>query len=214
MWDLLDKGWQTAFELAWNSYLKGTIPIGAVIQDETGEIVSQGQNLIFTDKKAPPPLISDHKLAHAEINTLLGISEKNHPRIREYTLTTTMEPCPLCFGAIVMANIRHFRFAARDRVAGAAKVNRLHDYIASKNIAIEGPHELLEAIQLAMQTCFELERNPAKSGYLISQWELDCPKGIQLGRLLYEKGVLAEFKSRKALTQSVLDELERLYLEL
>lgn len=40
MWQDLDLAWQRAFELAWESYRNNTIPIGAVIMNANGEIVS------------------------------------------------------------------------------------------------------------------------------------------------------------------------------
>lgn len=55
MWGILDRPWQEAFKLAWDSYKKGTIPIGCVIVNKTGQIISKGQNQIF-DKTSGSPL--------------------------------------------------------------------------------------------------------------------------------------------------------------
>lgn len=46
MWQDLERPWQVAFEMAWESYKNGTIPIGAVITDVEGNIVSKGRNRI------------------------------------------------------------------------------------------------------------------------------------------------------------------------
>ena len=42
-WSDLDKPWQVCFELGWKSFTKGSIPIGAVVVNESVEIISQGQ---------------------------------------------------------------------------------------------------------------------------------------------------------------------------
>ena len=85
-----------------------------------------------------------NNLAHAEINAIVQLKRKEHPNIRAYTLYTTTEPCILCFGAIVMGNVRHCKYAARDRYAGAARYTEHSDYVKSKNIQIEGPHDILK----------------------------------------------------------------------
>ena len=47
MWNNLEIAWKAAFELGWESLKCGSIPIGAVIIDETGNIISQGRNRIY-----------------------------------------------------------------------------------------------------------------------------------------------------------------------
>lgn len=183
-WNQLDSGWQSAFHAAWEAYLKNTIPIGAVIQNEKGIVVSVGRNRIH-DQTGTPPQLFNHKLAHAEINCILQLKETEHPQIRNYILTTTMEPCPLCFGAVAMSSIRHLRFAARDRYAGATVFNRYSEYVKNKNIQIEGPVKGLEIIQIAIQTDYELENHNNNCEPILKQWSKDCPPGVNLGRQLY-----------------------------
>gem|GEM_PF-5540639 len=114
MYSKIDKGFQVAFDIAWGAFVSGSIPVGACILNENDEVVSVGQNQIFTEGDG---LISHHQLAHAEANAILKISEyprsNEHQNVRKYTLYTTMEPCPFCFGAIAMGSIRHVKFAAR-----------------------------------------------------------------------------------------------------
>lgn len=114
MWTNLDKPWQVCFELGWKSFKKGSIPIGAVVVNENGEVISQGRSLQY-ENEGENGQVFRHKLSHDELNALLKVSEFNHPRIRNYILYTTTEPCPLCFGALVMANVRNLRYAARVR---------------------------------------------------------------------------------------------------
>jgi hypothetical protein len=112
-------------------------------------------------------------------------------------MTSTMEPCPLCFGAIVMGNLRHMRFAARDRYAGATALNTRLPYIESKKIRVEGPHSALEPVQIAMQTCFELEHHSPNRERLFADWTADCPIGVEVGRQLFQDGILQAFRNAR-----------------
>ena len=98
MWDSLSKEWQTCVRLAWEAYCAGSLPIAAVVTDESGAIVATGRNRIG-DAEQAYPRISNHPLAHAEMNALLTLDTH---RVNPHTCTlyTTTEPCPLCMGAI------------------------------------------------------------------------------------------------------------------
>lgn len=89
----------------------GEVPIGAVIvyNDET---IAQGYNLRETRQSA---------LAHAEI---IAIEQANEQlgswRLEDATLYVTLEPCPMCAGAIVQSRIKRVVFGASDPKAGCA----------------------------------------------------------------------------------------------
>jgi tRNA(adenine34) deaminase len=153
------------------------------------ELVSTGKNMIYVEK-VDSPAIFGSSLAHAEINAIVKLKRKEHPNIRSYTLYTTTEPCILCFGAIVMGNIRHFKFAARDRYAGAVGYNEHSGYVRSKNITIEGPYEKLEAVQVTLASYYELNKNLPNHEHLLSQMALDCPQGVNAGRELFRESIL------------------------
>lgn len=106
--------------------------------NKTGEIIAKGRSLLYENKGEVGEIVR-HKLAHAELNAILKVSEFDYPNIRKFSLYSTTEPCPLCFGALVMANIRDLKFAVRDRYAGGTKLNEKSEYIASKKINITGP---------------------------------------------------------------------------
>jgi len=207
--DELDGGWKAAFEGAWEAYLSGTVPIGAAIQDEAGNVVARGRNRIY-DAQPAQGVLQGNGLAHAEINAILALDEREHPHIRRYTLTTTMEPCPLCFGAIVMGNLRHFRYGARDAWAGAAALTQSHAYIRSKQILAEGPVEGLEAVQIALHACFELEAHPDKCAALLERWEHDCRAGVMAGRLLHAGGILRSWREEGADARTFFDAVSTL----
>jgi len=192
LWANLDKPWQVCFELGWKSFEKGSIPIGAVVVNENGEVISQGRSLQY-ENEGESGQVFRHKLSHAELNALLKVSEFDHPRIRNYSLYTTTEPCPLCFGAIVMANVRNLRYAARDRFAGSASLNDTSCYISSKKITIEGPFFELEKVQITIHTTYELMRDYG-ADRLLNSWRIDCPNAVELGIKLFREKTLHKFR--------------------
>jgi tRNA(adenine34) deaminase len=82
----------------------GELPIGAVIVIN-GEIIARGQ--------------ARHKslrsqIRHAELNAILEGGERLWNNYKQAILFTTVEPCPLCLGAAVMADIPHIIFGVHD----------------------------------------------------------------------------------------------------
>lgn len=98
----------------------GEVPIGAVIV-YNDEVIARGYNLRETKQSA---------LAHAE---LIAIEKANQQlgswRLEESTLYVTLEPCPMCAGAIVQSRIKRVVFGASDPKAGCAGtiMNLLHE---------------------------------------------------------------------------------------
>lgn len=86
----------------------GQLPIGAVLVLD-GEIVSRGRNRHLERRT---------QLAHAELEALLEGGEAAWSRHEDCVLYTTVEPCPMCLGALVMADVPHVAFAAHDANAG------------------------------------------------------------------------------------------------
>ena len=106
-----DEKWmQAALELARQAAQAGEVPVGCVVV-RGDEIVGRGSNRRETGKNA---------LHHAE---LLAIDEAccrlGGWRLWECTLYVTLEPCPMCAGAILNARIPRVVFGAADSKAGA-----------------------------------------------------------------------------------------------
>jgi len=95
-------------------------PIGCVIV-ESDKIIASGYNLRETEQNA---------LAHAEITAIKIACEKTgFWRLTECDLYVTLEPCPMCAGAIINSRIRRVIFGASDKKAGAfGSVINLNDY--------------------------------------------------------------------------------------
>ena len=89
----------------------GEVPIGAILAAD-GQVVGRGHNRRETD--ADPT-------AHAEILALRdGAARRRHWRLHGTTLYVTIEPCPMCAGALVNARVDRLVYGAADPKAGAA----------------------------------------------------------------------------------------------
>ena len=89
----------------------GEVPIGAVMV-RGGEIIARGHNLRNTDK---------NPLRHAEISAIdAAAGIVGDWRLEDCVLYVTVEPCPMCAGAIVQARIPKVVFGTRNSKAGCA----------------------------------------------------------------------------------------------
>ena len=124
LWEGLAAPWQVCLEEAWMADCAGSVPIGAVVTDAQGNIIGRGRNRIMDQTAStahpsqagprPSGLVFNHDLAHAELNALLSLHYSHDTDTHEWTLYTTMEPCPLCLGAFYIAGLRQLYYAARD----------------------------------------------------------------------------------------------------
>lgn len=99
-----------ALELAEEAAQAGEVPVGCVIVRE-GKILAEGRNRREADKNA---------LAHAEIEAIdKACRTLGGWRLTGCTLYVTLEPCPMCAGAIVNARLPRVVYGAKDARAGA-----------------------------------------------------------------------------------------------
>ena len=91
----------------------GEVPVGAVVVDKEGKIIGRGHNLVVTGHDPS---------GHAEIIALKNASQnlKNY-RLDNCTIYVTLEPCPMCSGAIIGARLARLVYGAKDQKAGAAE---------------------------------------------------------------------------------------------
>ena len=101
-----------AIALAKEAAAEGEVPVGCVIV-RNGEIVGRGRNRRETAKTA---------LGHAEIEAIADACKNlGGWRLWECTLYVTLEPCPMCAGAIINARIPRVVFGASDKKCGAVR---------------------------------------------------------------------------------------------
>jgi tRNA(adenine34) deaminase len=127
-----DRRWmKKALREAERAFEAGEVPVGAVVvqhdesgsdgdskngrsagQSSDGRLVGRGQNRVEA---------LDDPTAHAEMLALTAASETlERRRLTDCTLYVTLEPCPMCAGALVQARLGRLVFGAFDEKAGAA----------------------------------------------------------------------------------------------
>jgi tRNA(adenine34) deaminase len=108
----LDEYWmQHALREADQAAVAGDVPVGAVVVGADGKVIATGHN---------QRELAQDPTAHAEIVALRSASQViGHWRISDATLYVTLEPCPMCAGALVNARIARVVYGALDPKAGA-----------------------------------------------------------------------------------------------
>ncbi|MBN4050120.1 nucleoside deaminase [Desulfobulbus sp. AH-315-M07] len=87
------------------------VPIGAVLVDREGTVVARGHNRREIDRDPS---------AHAEIVALRAAGQlRGQWRLPDLTMVVTLEPCPMCAGALLAARIERLVYACLDPKAGA-----------------------------------------------------------------------------------------------
>lgn len=111
---------EKALELAEKAALLGEIPVGAIVVDKDGSVVGEGYNQRET-------LCSP--TAHAELIAIESAAKKlGRRRLPDCTIYVTLEPCPMCAGAIMNAHLKRLVYGAFDEKNGAcASVVTLFD---------------------------------------------------------------------------------------
>ncbi|GEA49306.1 tRNA-specific adenosine deaminase [Vibrio inusitatus NBRC 102082] len=102
---------QRAIKLAQNAEEEGEVPVGAVLV-KNNEVIAEGWNRCIGAHDAT---------AHAEIQVLRKAGEAlQNYRLLDTTLYVTLEPCPMCAGALLHSRVKRIVFGAQDLKAGAA----------------------------------------------------------------------------------------------
>lgn len=102
-----------AIALATQAGAAGEVPVGAVIIGPEGHCIAEGENRRERDRDPT---------AHAEIVALRGASQAIQSwRLHECSLYVTLEPCPMCAGAIIQARLGLLVYGASDPKTGAVR---------------------------------------------------------------------------------------------
>lgn len=100
-----------ALDLAARAAHDGDVPVGAVVLDPEGKVIGEGRNLREVDTDPT---------AHAEIVALREAARHTGSwRLDDCTLVVTLEPCPMCAGAAMLARISRIVLGAWDPKLGA-----------------------------------------------------------------------------------------------
>ncbi len=119
--ELQEKFMKIALGEAKKAYSKDEVPIGAVIVLD-GKVISKAHNLRETKKQA---------CAHAEILAIQKACKKlNAWRLENCEMYVTLEPCPMCAGAIINSRIKKLYIGAMEPRSGSvgSVLNLLEDY--------------------------------------------------------------------------------------
>ncbi len=143
-----------ALELAKLSAQEGEVPVGAVIV-RNGEIVSTGRNRRESDKNAT---------VHAELQAIdRACAALGGWRLWECELYVTMEPCPMCEGAIINSRIKRVVFGAYDSKAGSCgSVVKLFDLPYNHKPELTGGYMEEECSAVLTEFFRELRENKNK----------------------------------------------------
>jgi len=140
-----DEHWmQHALELAHKAEAAGEVPVGAVIV-LNGELIAEGWN---------QPISSSDPTAHAEIMALRAAGRKlGNYRLLDAELYVTLEPCPMCVGAMLHARVKRVIYAATDPKTGALggaydllnSVSHNHSFEVTTGVLEEQSRQMLQA---------------------------------------------------------------------
>lgn len=143
-----------AMQQAEKAEAEGEVPVGAVLVKE-GEVIAEGWNRSIGSHDAT---------AHAEIEALrkAGKQLENY-RLLDTTLYVTLEPCPMCAGALLHSRVKRIVFGAQDLKAGAAgTVLNLFEHQAAYHYADVEQGLLEEECRGQLQAFFKRRRKEIK----------------------------------------------------
>ena len=143
-----------ALELAEAAGEAGDVPVGAVIVGANGQVLAEAENRRERDHDPT---------AHAEVLALRAAGQTlQNWHLNDCTLYVTLEPCPMCAGALVLARLGLLVYGADDLKAGAIRsVLNVPDSAAS-NHSLPVLGGILESVcRQQLQDWFRDRRNPA-----------------------------------------------------
>lgn len=145
---------EEALLLAKQSFDEGEVPVGAVVVKD-GEIVGRGRNRRENGKNA---------LLHAEISAIdEACRNLGGWRLWQCEMYVTLEPCPMCAGAIINSRIKKVTFGAYDKKAGSfGSVVDFNDLPYNHKPQIEGGIDEKECSEL-LSLFFEQLREKRKN---------------------------------------------------
>jgi tRNA(adenine34) deaminase len=142
-----------ALELAAGAVSDGDVPVGAVVVDPSGQVVGQGRNV--REAHQDPT-------GHAEVVALRAAARALGTwRLEGCSLVVTLEPCPMCAGALVLARVSRLVLGAWDPKLGATGSvwDLVRDRRATHRVEVVGGVREEECARLLLDF-FERQRVP------------------------------------------------------
>ncbi len=148
---------QKALQLAREAGEEGEIPVGCIVLDPDGKIIGRGRNRRESSHDAT---------AHAEIEAIRqACAERGDWRLSGCSIFVTLEPCPMCAGAILNARISRIIFGAREPNSGSCgSVVDLFSENYGQHPAVYAGICADESKALLRDFFRKREENPAKPG--------------------------------------------------
>jgi tRNA(adenine34) deaminase len=131
----LSREWNLCLSLALEAIAAGSFGIGSIITTASGEVISRGRNQL-NDSNDSCNINRNSPVSHAELNAIAGLPSV-YREDKSLILYATVEPCPMCMGAIVMSNIKKLRIASRDPWAGSVRLLAKDWYLDHKGISAQ-----------------------------------------------------------------------------
>ncbi|WP_434354935.1 nucleoside deaminase [Parasalinivibrio latis] len=145
-----------ALDEAKKALQKGNLPVGACIV-LNNEVISVAHNSVDSN------LNDTH---HAELRAIQSVSDVLFQNKRNATIYTTLEPCMMCLGAILNADITHIVYGLPDKLAGTTELVKEHPYYYRKLATITGGISATKSQELLNQYVNEYgERKHLSSNY-------------------------------------------------
>ena len=152
---------EMALEEAELALEENTYPVGAVIVDENYNLISRGRNRVHPSNDAT---------AHAEIDAIRNAGQaifKAKIKREKFTIYTSLEPCPMCTGGILFANIKRVVWLLNDDLGfgGYRKIKDSKVFDERFNVVemIEQPYEDLKNRQIELMKKWEVNPNNVKN---------------------------------------------------
>ena len=155
-----------ALRHAQHSFREKEVPIGAIIVDKDGTILATSRNQVEAKNDVT---------AHAEISCIRKVAQmKKNWRLSECTLYSTLEPCPMCMGAIQASRIKKLVYGAPDLRMGACGswVNLVDAKHPFHDVEVVGGLLHQESSTL-LKRFFQMRRREAASQKLIDAGKID-----------------------------------------
>ena len=145
---------RVALEQALQAYDRDEVPVGAVLVDNSNQLIASGHN---------QPISAVDPTAHAEIVVIRAAAMKlRNYRLPDTTLYVTLEPCAMCVGALLHARVSRIVFGALEPKTGA--IQSVHQLLQSADLNhypdIHGG--VLEAECSALMSKFFQQKRQAK----------------------------------------------------